>query len=111
MDLLVVITTVPTRGVGRKLAKILLEEKLVAAVQLHGPIESHYWWRGKIRRAREWSLSLRTTSGRYAKVQKQILENHPYEVPEIFSMKITKTHARYSTWLSEYSSGKKGRSE
>jgi periplasmic divalent cation tolerance protein len=42
----VMLTTTPTREEAQKLARLLIEEKLAACVQLL-PIESFYFWQGQ----------------------------------------------------------------
>jgi periplasmic divalent cation tolerance protein len=47
-------TTVNNKQEAEKIARKLLDERLASCVQVLGPINSKYWWRGKIDRAREW---------------------------------------------------------
>lgn len=72
--------TFPNLSAARRTAKILLEEKLAVCLNLF-PVESHYLWRGKIERAKEVLLFIKTTQKHGSRVEKEILKNHPYEVP------------------------------
>ena len=44
----VVLVTAPKITVARKLAKLVLEERLAACVNIVSGVESHYWWEGKV---------------------------------------------------------------
>src|SRR4051794_38278005 len=98
MNALIIVTTVPSRAVARRLGKALLDRRWVAAMQVSGPIQSAYWWKGKIRRQTEYVCSFRTTSARYAATEKCIRELHPYELPEIYAVKPAKISAPFLKW-------------
>lgn len=99
MKKLMVITTVPTKAIAAAIERELISKKLVASVQISGPIESTYWWKGKIQKRVEWMCNLKTTEEKYQKVEKVILKLHPYEVPEIFALKIKKGYSPYLKWI------------
>ena len=109
MSGLIVITTVPNRAVARRLGKALLDRNWAAAMQVSGPIQSTYWWKGKIRRHAEYTCAFRTTTARYAAVEKLIRELHPYELPEIYGLKLDKSYPPYLRWIAKYSTGKRAK--
>ena len=43
-DLIVVQTTTETSAEAHRLAALLVEQRLAACAQVHGPIVSRYWW-------------------------------------------------------------------
>ena len=53
------LTTTPTRDEAAKIAKLLIDEKLAACVQLL-PIESFYVWEGKTQNEPETLLLIKT---------------------------------------------------
>ena len=53
------LTTTPTRDEAAKIAKLLIDEKLAACVQLL-PIESFYVWQGKTQNEPETLLLIKT---------------------------------------------------
>ena len=53
---LVVLTTLPSLAKGRQLAKLVLQKKLAACVNILGPAQSLFWWKGKIDSAKEHLL-------------------------------------------------------
>ncbi len=77
-----VITTTADEQDAKKLAQAALEKRLAACVQIGGPVESSYWWNGRIESAREFVCVFKTTSAAYPKLEKLLLELHPYENPK-----------------------------
>jgi uncharacterized protein involved in tolerance to divalent cations/TolA-binding protein len=68
-------------------------------VNILNGLESHYWWRGKLERARECLLLIKTTRGRANAVTRVVKEVHSYEVPEIIFLPILAGERRYLAWL------------
>ena len=101
---LTVLTTVPDKSTSRAIIDQLLQQHVAASVQVLGPVESHYWWKGKIERAEEWLCVIKTTKARYAIVETIIIEHHPYDIPEIIALPIVAGKDAYLTWISRYAS-------
>ncbi len=95
----VVLVTTPNLKVARKLARVALESRLIACANLIPKIESHYRWQGKIERGTEVLLVLKTTKVRFAKLEKLILAEHPYDTPEFLVLPLHSGSARYLDWL------------
>ncbi len=55
-DKKIVLTTVGSREEGQKMARVLVERRLAACVNMVGPVESVYRWRGAVESAPEWLL-------------------------------------------------------
>jgi len=97
----VVLVTVPDMKKARRLAGTALESRLVACANLVPGIVSHYWWKGKVERASEVLLLLKTRTDRIAALEEFILEKHPYDTPEFMVLEVTRGNKRYLNWLSE----------
>jgi periplasmic divalent cation tolerance protein len=95
----VVLVTVPDLKTGRKLARAVLEARLIACANLIPRIESHYWWQGKIEAEAEVLMVMKTTAGRLAALEKLILARHPYSTPEFVVLPISHGNRRYLDWL------------
>ena len=96
-------TTLPDMQLARKIALLLTEKKLAASVQMIGPIESHFWWKDKLEEAREWLCLIKTTEDAYPQVEALIVEEHPYEVPEIYAVPLETGYPPYLAWVHRYS--------
>jgi len=98
-DYLLVSTTTETREEARRIARRLVERRLAACVQVLGPIESTYRWRGAVETAAEWLCLAKTRAERFAEVRDAIAEMHPYEVPEIVAAPLVAGSEAYLAWL------------
>jgi periplasmic divalent cation tolerance protein len=98
-EFILVTTTASTKEEAAKIATALLEGRLAACVQILGPIESRYWWNGKIEQSTEWLCLIKTIRGKFAAVEATIRANHPYEVPEIVACPIELGSESYLDWL------------
>lgn len=96
-----VITTVSGRKNAERLTKEIMNKRLGACVQIAGPVKSVYRWKGRIETAKEFVCIIKTRKGLYKKVERQIKELHPYEVPEIIATPITEGSRDYLKWLSD----------
>jgi periplasmic divalent cation tolerance protein len=63
------------------------------------PIKSAYRWKGKIERANEIHLVIKTRDEFYARVEEIIKANHSYEVPQIVKVPITGGLPAYLDWI------------
>jgi periplasmic divalent cation tolerance protein len=96
-----VVTTTAERKDADALAAAVLEKRLAACVQISGPIDSSYWWNGRLETAREWTVTMKTRRDLYEKLEKLLLATHPYEQPEIVATLIVEISPGYLKWLCE----------
>lgn len=94
-----VLTAVDSREKAGELAQRLLVERLAGCVQVLGPVESRYWWKGKIEEAREWLCLIKAQAADYERIEALIKGLHPYEVPEVLAMPISEGNPDYLAWL------------
>lgn len=82
---------------ARRVGEALLKNRLIACVN-YFPIESTYWWKGKIENDKEIVSLMKTRTSHWAKVKKAVEAIHPYEVPCI--MKLTlEANKSYTDWI------------
>jgi periplasmic divalent cation tolerance protein len=93
-------TTLPGKEPAQALARMLVEEKLAACVQLM-PIESFYRWEGKVQNEGEILLLIKTRTTLFDNAIARIKAAHPYTVPEIVGMPFTAGHQPYLDWIDE----------
>ncbi len=105
----VVLCTAPLRGNGDRLgadalAQRLVEERLCACVNLVGslfPVTSWFRWEGRVDRAQEGFLILKTTAARLAALQARLQQLHPYAVPEVLAIDVANGLEAYLQWVRE----------
>jgi periplasmic divalent cation tolerance protein len=94
-----VLVTIDTQDRARALQRLLLEHRAAACVQILGPISSAYWWEGQIEQAQEWICLAKTRGSEYRRLEELVIENHPYETPEIIAMPVLTGYADYLSWI------------
>lgn len=100
-----VLVTAPDLKSARKLAQAALRARLIACANLVPRIESNYWWEGRIQRGAEVLLILKTRTACVAKLERLILDRHPYDTPEFLVLSLQAGAARYLAWLGRSCSG------
>ena len=95
------LVTVPNMEEGKKIARILVENKLAACVNIVPGICSIYEWKEKIEEDDELLLIIKTTEKRSDQIIEKVLENHPYEVPECIGFRIERGSESYLKWIGE----------
>ena len=102
-DFGVMLTTTPTRDEAAQIAKLLIDEKLAACVQLL-PIESFYVWQGATQNEPETLLLIKTRTALFDQAIARIKAVHSYTVPEIVAMPFTAGFAGYLNWIGDVTS-------
>lgn len=97
-DLCIVYSTFPNKRITKKIARILIREKLIACINIF-KIDSVYIWKGKIEDEGEYCAFMKTRKSLYTKVEKMILSLHPYECAEIIQIPINIGYAHYLEWI------------
>jgi len=97
---ILITTTAPDRDSAKAIAKLLVEKKLAACVQLF-PIESIYTWKNEVCNEDEIMLFIKSKPALFDKIKAAIKENHSYEVPEIIQIPITDGLPDYLKWIDD----------
>jgi periplasmic divalent cation tolerance protein len=98
---IVVLVTCGSEEEALKIAHFLVEDRLVACVNLISPVRSIYRWEGKILDEKEWILFIKTRKERFEELEKQVKALHSYSVPEIIALPIVEGSASYLNWVKE----------
>lgn len=79
-----------------------MQTRLAACVNIVlSPVESFYTWKGKLEKAREYLLIMKTTAKRLAALENEVKRLHSYDVPEFIALPISQGSKEYLSWLNE----------
>jgi len=100
-EAILVLTNMPDQTSANSLAASLVNARLAACVNILAPCNSVYRWQGKVETANEIPLLIKTCRTQYAALQQAIVQEHPYELPEILCVPISTGLPAYLAWLNE----------
>ena len=96
----VVTTTCANEDETDKIATVLINNKLAACAQMF-PVSSRYVWKGELCKDSEILLLIKCRRDKYDEIEKTILENHSYELPEIILTPVEGGYSKYLQWIDE----------
>jgi periplasmic divalent cation tolerance protein len=95
MEFVQVTTTADTRDAAVTLMRSVIQARLAAGAQVIGPVTSAFWHQGKYGEAEEWLAVFKTTADRYPELEKHLIENHPWQNPEVTAVRLAAGSAPY----------------
>ncbi|MGB1108763.1 MAG: divalent-cation tolerance protein CutA [Gammaproteobacteria bacterium] len=98
-SIVLVYCTCPDEATAKRLARLVVEEKLAACVNVITQLTSVYEWEGDIQEDSEVLLLAKTREGAYPALEMLLLESHPYELPEIIAVPVTSGLPGYIDWV------------
>jgi periplasmic divalent cation tolerance protein len=98
-NVILVLCNVPDEAAGQAIANAVVEQGLAACVNLLPVVQSVYRWQGKIERATETTLLIKSSAGRYPELEQAIRARHPYDVPEILCLPVQAGLPAYLQWV------------
>lgn len=99
--MIVVYFTASTEKEAKKISEKLIEKKLAACAN-YFPIQSIYWWKGKVQKGKEVAVLLKTEEKNFEKIVKRIRELHSYDLPIVEKFDV-KTYPKVEKWIKKYS--------
>lgn len=98
MQISILLTTTPNKAGALRLARAALGAKAAACVQIFSGIESHYVWKGKREKSREFLLLAKTSTRQAATLEKLWSRLHPYDCPELVTLS-GRAASAYARWI------------
>jgi periplasmic divalent cation tolerance protein len=94
-----VLTTVGSLEEASRIARLVVEERLAACVNIVPGVQSFYWWEGRVNIEEELVLLIKTTAGMVEALETRLGEIHPYDLPEFVVLEPEGLSARYGQWI------------
>jgi periplasmic divalent cation tolerance protein len=98
-DVRIAFATAPDAEVAARIARALVEERLVACANLVGTVRSIYRWQGRVEDADEVMLVLKTRADRVGALAERLRALHPYDLPELVVLPVEGGLAPYLDWV------------
>ncbi len=98
-------TNLPDEASAARVARAVLEARVAACVNRLAPCQSEYWWQGRLERAQEWPLLIKTTGRQFAALEAVIRAEHPYDVPELVAWPVAAGLPAYLDWVRDETTG------
>jgi periplasmic divalent cation tolerance protein len=83
----------------------IVEKRLAAGVNIVPGAVSHYWWQGKIERAEEAVMLIKTRASLAEKVATMVKELHSYTTPAVMVLPVESADPAYHKWIIEETGG------
>ena len=99
MNTIIVLSTVGSTKEATRIAKVIVEEKLAACVNIIPGVTSLFYWEGKICQEKEVILLIKTNEVQLNKIINKIKYMHSYDLPEILYFRITGGEKKYLQWV------------
>jgi periplasmic divalent cation tolerance protein len=99
MSVVVVLSTFPSSEKAAEIARVLVDERLAACVNLVPAVRSIYRWQGAVHDDAEVLAIMKTTAERAAALRDRLVALHPYDVPEAIVLPVSDGHAPYLAWV------------
>jgi periplasmic divalent cation tolerance protein len=92
-------STFPNKDAALEAARLLIDRKLAACVNILPPMTSVYFWEGKREEAGEVAALIKTRRSLADKAIAAAWENHPYSVPCFVVLPLEGGNPDYLAWV------------
>lgn len=101
MKILEVFVTFPNKEKAAEVARILVEVRLAACVNILDGIHSVYRWKDRVEEDGETLAIIKTSEEKVQLLMETIQRYHPYELPAITAVEVAHGPQRVREWISE----------
>ena len=100
-DAVLLYMTASSDDEGRRIGRALVQDNLVACVNVLAPMTSLFQWEGAVQDETEVPVIAKTTSDRVDAVVKRIRDLHSYDVPCVVAVPISAGDPDFLTWIAD----------
>ena len=101
MEYYLVLVTCRDEKEAERIAARLLESRQAACVNMIPGMTSLFHWQGRMDRAQEVLLMIKTRVDLFEALRRTVRESHSYETPEIIAVPVAEGDADYLNWVKQ----------
>ena len=101
VNAMVALCTCPSRQEAERLGRLIIEKRVAACVNIIPGVQSVFRWQGQIEQDEECLLLIKTIKERFDTLSALIVDEHPYELPEILGVSIEQGLSAYLRWIED----------
>ena len=98
-DNIVILSTCANAEDAERIARVLVEARVAACVNVLPGVRSFYRWEGEVEDEAEFLLVIKSSRAHFDALRSTLEKAHPYEVPEIIALPIIAGAPNYLNWL------------
>lgn len=98
-DKIIVFSACASPEEGEKIARLLVDERLAACVNVIPGVRSFYRWKGVVEAGAECLLLVKTSRELFRALAAALEKAHSYEAPEVVALPIVEGAANYLNWM------------
>lgn len=99
-NFIIILVTTKDKQEAERITQTLLNQRLIACGNVVNPVYSFFQWSGKIEKAEECLVIMKSRADLFERIVEQVKCLHSYEVPEILVLPIVAGSKTYFDWLS-----------
>ena len=103
-EFIVILITASSAEEGEKIASSLVENHMVACINIVPSVKSLFFWEGKTAQESEVLLIAKSRRPLLDKIVEQVKKIHSYKVPEIIALPVIGGSEEYLKWVRESTS-------
>jgi len=100
-DKIIVMVTGGSVRECKKIARHLLDQRLIACANVIPMVRSLYRWQGKIADEKECLMILKSARQHFPSLRAEVEKLHSYSVPEVIALPIIDGAPNYLNWIAE----------
>jgi periplasmic divalent cation tolerance protein len=87
--------------VAARIARVAVEERVAAAVNIVPGLRSVFVWEGRVEEAAEWLLVIKSRIERLGALEARVRALHPYRVPSLVALPVVGGDGTYLAWIAD----------
>ena len=98
-DKIVILSTCATEEEAERLARVLLDARLAACINVIPRMRSFYRWKGAVESADECLLLIKSSRPLFEPLKAELEKVHSYDVPEVIALPVLEGAEKYLNWM------------